>query len=186
MPASHGLEGSPGLALELASTLQDGGDEIATAAGLAAWLDRHGDLLGEVEPEVSLRVADFRDLRGSVRVLFLAAVAGDPLSHEAVGAVNEASAAVPTHVLLDVSDPWEPRAALGGGGGSRTAQILGAFARSAIGILGGPERARLRACPAPRCGRFFVATRADRVWCSNACGNRVRVARHARTGAGAD
>lgn len=184
MTAPHRLDGSPALALELASTYREAGDEIASAAGLAAWLDRHGDVLGDVGPEVSLRLADFRALRGSIRALFLAALAEDPLPPGAVGAVNEASAAVPIHVLLDVSDPREPRAACGGGGGSRTAQILAAVARSAIGILGGPERERLRACPAPRCGRFFVSTRADRVWCSNACGNRVRVARHARTGAG--
>lgn len=174
-------EASPvALALAFASTIrgsEGSRDEISSAADLGAWLERQRDILGDVEPEVALRLADFRVLREAIRTLFLTA-AGERFPAEAVRAVNEVSAAVPTHLRLVVSDPREPKAALESGGGSRTAEILAAVARSAIGILGGPERARLRACPAPRCGSFFITTRAGQVWCSSACGNRVRVARH--------
>jgi predicted RNA-binding Zn ribbon-like protein len=45
-----------------------------------------------------------------------------------------------------------------------------------IELLGGPDAARLRECPA--CGRFFLASRQRQAWCSGACGNRTRVARH--------
>ena len=175
-------EASPvALALAFASTIrgsEGSRDEISSAADLGAWLERQRDILGDVEPEVALRLADFRVLREAIRTLFLTAVAGEPFPAQAVRAVNEVSAAVPTHLRLVVSDPREPRAALGSRGGSRTAEILAAVARSAIGILGGPERAGLRACPAPRCGSFFITTRAGQVWCSSECGNRVRVARH--------
>ncbi|MBI2237124.1 MAG: CGNR zinc finger domain-containing protein, partial [Actinobacteria bacterium] len=48
--------------------------------------------------------------------------------------------------------------------------------------LGGSDRTRLGICAAPRCGRFFLAARPKQVWCTRACGNRARVARHyART-----
>lgn len=167
----------PRPALELALTRDEAGrDGIGSAADLAGWLEAHRDLVGPAGPEVALRVADFRSLHRAVRALLAAAVAGEPMPAEAVRALNEASQAVPTHPRLDDSDPRAPRAVQAGSGGSRTAEILATIARSAIGLLGGPDRARLRSCP--RCGRYFLAARAGRVWCSDACGNRARVARH--------
>ncbi|HEY5833083.1 MAG TPA: CGNR zinc finger domain-containing protein [Streptomyces sp.] len=41
-----------------------------------------------------------------------------------------------------------------------------------------PERDLLRACPAPRCVRYFVKQHPRREWCRPSCGNRARVARH--------
>ncbi|MEU1601426.1 CGNR zinc finger domain-containing protein [Streptomyces sp. NPDC005708] len=38
----------------------------------------------------------------------------------------------------------------------------------------------MRPCLAPNCLLFFVKNHARREWCSPACGNRVRVARHYR------
>ena len=49
---------------------------------------------------------------------------------------------------------------------------------SAVGLLGGADAARLRACYAPGCVLYFVKTHPRREWCSVACGNRVRAARH--------
>jgi predicted RNA-binding Zn ribbon-like protein len=54
--------------------------------------------------------------------------------------------------------------------------LLAEIARSAISLVGTERRERLRRCPA--CSRFFLTTRSDRLWCSVACGNRTRVARH--------
>jgi predicted RNA-binding Zn ribbon-like protein len=39
----------------------------------------------------------------------------------------------------------------------------------------------LRACHAPGCVLYFARTHPRREWCSVACGNRVRAARHYRT-----
>ena len=63
---------------------------------------------------------------------------------------------------------------------SRTpgATALAAVARSAIELLGGPARNRLRRCGGPRCVLFFLATDPRQTWCSGACGNRARMARY--------
>jgi predicted RNA-binding Zn ribbon-like protein len=62
--------------------------------------------------------------------------------------------------------------------GDSGAHVLGVIARSVIELLTG-ERARLRVCEAHGCRRVYLSASARRRWCSDACGNRVRVARHA-------
>jgi len=52
------------------------------------------------------------------------------------------------------------------------------IARDAIALLGGPLREDVRACHAPGCVQYFVKDHPRREWCSAACGNRARVARH--------
>jgi predicted RNA-binding Zn ribbon-like protein len=60
--------------------------------------------------------------------------------------------------------------------------ILAACAASAIELLTGPDRDALRACGAPGCALLFLKDHPRRAWCSTACGNRARQARHyART-----
>ncbi|MFF0307334.1 CGNR zinc finger domain-containing protein [Streptosporangium sp. NPDC004379] len=61
-----------------------------------------------------------------------------------------------------------------------SARARAALAAAAIGFLAGPHRERLRACPAPRCVLYFVKEHARQEWCSVACGNRARAARHYR------
>jgi len=57
------------------------------------------------------------------------------------------------------------------------ALLVGAIGRSAIDFLAGPDRARLRACPAARCVKYFLQDDPRQLWCSPACGNRERVNR---------
>ena len=58
---------------------------------------------------------------------------------------------------------------------------MGIVARSAVELLGGPFRQRLRRCQAPDCLHYLVARTRGQLWCSaTGCGNRVRVARHYR------
>jgi predicted RNA-binding Zn ribbon-like protein len=57
-------------------------------------------------------------------------------------------------------------------------RLLAAVARAGIGFLSGPDRERLRACPAPRCVRYFVKEHARQEWCKPSCGNRARVSRY--------
>ncbi|WP_225853148.1 CGNR zinc finger domain-containing protein [Micromonospora sp. AMSO1212t] len=45
-------------------------------------------------------------------------------------------------------------------------------------MRGADGRERLRACPAPRCVRYFLQEHARQQWCKPSCGNRARVARH--------
>lgn len=56
--------------------------------------------------------------------------------------------------------------------------LVGAIGRSGIDFLAGPERLRLRACPAARCVKYFLQDDPRQTWCSPSCGNRERVNRH--------
>jgi predicted RNA-binding Zn ribbon-like protein len=156
----------------------EGDEALQTPAQLGIWLESERDRLGPVEPEVALRIEDFRALRDVMRELFSAADRGDPLPVAAIDRVNQASAAVPGYPILDAIDPLRPRAAEVRASGSRTNELIAVIARSAIQILGGGDRGRVRACGAPGCGRFFLADRPRQLWCTRACGNRVRVGRH--------
>jgi predicted RNA-binding Zn ribbon-like protein len=164
------------LALALANT-EAAADLLATPAALAAWLSGHEDALGPVDDEVALRLADFRALRSAIRAAIAARLDGSPPPEQAIRALNEASAAVPTAPALEKSPGGLVRVERATASPSRTVQILASIARSAIEVLG-PDRERLRLCPATRCGKAFLASRARQVWCSASCGNRMRVARH--------
>lgn len=56
--------------------------------------------------------------------------------------------------------------------------LLAAVARSAVFDLGRVDE--LRRCGSPRCSMLFVSDSSTRVWCSQACGNRMRVQRSTR------
>ena len=180
------------LLLELANTgptaSSDRRDPLDGPAGLNAWIGAHADLLGDPSDDVALRVAEFRDVRDAVRDLLGAVVAGEPLPLDAVQRVNAVSASVPAWTELDPTDRSDPAVIEVHAGVGRTVAILGTVARAAISLVGSTDRQRLRRCPAPRCGRFFLEGRRGTVWCSTACGNRVRVARHhaRRAGQGRD
>lgn len=55
---------------------------------------------------------------------------------------------------------------------------LADIATDAVHLLAGPDAPRLRACHAPGCVLYFLKTHPRREWCSEACGNRTRAARH--------
>jgi predicted RNA-binding Zn ribbon-like protein len=54
------------------------------------------------------------------------------------------------------------------------------IAHQGVELFAGPARDRLRPCLAPNCLLFFAKDHPRREWCSPACGNRARVARHYR------
>lgn len=144
--------------------------ELRSAADLDRWLRTSGDTVGHAG-ELSLRLADFGDLRACVRDLLAAAAEGRPLPADAVERLNEASARIPRVARLESGEVNQVPA-----GGGPTPLVLALIAWSTMSVLGGPDRERIRRCGA--CGSFFMATRPDRVWCSDRCGNRIRVARH--------
>jgi predicted RNA-binding Zn ribbon-like protein len=172
------MDRAPRLALDLAATVLDlgAGDErdlLDSPRELGRWLRAH-----EIaDAALALRLGDFRELRDAIRSGVRAAIEARPLPPGAVEALNAASAVAPVARRLEV-DPGPPVAVDAETAGPTTI-VFARIARSAIEILGGPDRDRLRRCPAPRCGRPFLASRPRQVWCSTACGNRVRVARHA-------
>jgi predicted RNA-binding Zn ribbon-like protein len=167
MEAENELTGE--LAIDLANTLRparDGSivDLLADEDGRARWLSGTGgpDAVGP-----SRLIA----LRDHVRALLAAAVSRRTLPPAAVTAVNRACAAAPGFVQLEASELVVRYHA------SPADAFLADIATSAIGLVGGPERARLRRCEAPGCGRWFLASRPRQTWCSPGCGNRARLAR---------
>lgn len=167
------------LALEFASTVRHDGhggltDDLATPEGFAAWAG--------VGPDERLRQRVV-ELRWAARTLYAHAThAGQRLDtphlmdlDRALALVNEAAARAPRTPRLEWGDP--PRVSY-----HDTAdpgdRLLAELATAVIEFLGGPERARLRACPAPRCVRYFVKAHPRQEWCKPSCGNRARVSRH--------
>jgi len=61
--------------------------------------------------------------------------------------------------------------------------VVAGLARVALEAqhLLGEDAATLHACYAPGCVLYFVRSHPRREWCSNACGNRARAARHYQT-----
>jgi len=145
-------------------------ERLDSSPDLRRWLELVGTDPASTE-EVSLRLPEFVALRSGLRETFHASIDGEPYPADAVERLNELSERVPRVLrfepptLVDVPRP-----------GSTTSLVLARIAWSAFELIGGEDRERLRSCSA--CGRFFVASRSDRRWCSSACGNRTRVARY--------
>ncbi|MEW2522529.1 CGNR zinc finger domain-containing protein [Actinacidiphila alni] len=188
------------LALDLAVTIRHDGhggvaDDLAEAAGLTRWVRTHAAAFGQDAAVAAEFTADEAartavvEVRTAVRALFARAVLPGPPSsadagrlpsaRQALDRLNAASALVPVAPRLDWPDDGAPVAGHTAPGSPAPADRLGAaLARSAVAFLAGPDRELLRACPAPRCVRYFVKEHARQEWCKPSCGNRARVARH--------
>jgi predicted RNA-binding Zn ribbon-like protein len=180
-------------------------DELVTSGDLDAWLDAVGlDRGGARATDSELVLA--RELRDGVRLLagwvtagFSQADAGvagavrddaavaeaglagaaraDAGVEDALGRVNAVAREMPGLVLV----VREGRLERGIRAGVPPVTVaLARVAADAIALLGGDDAAKLRACSAPPCVQYFVKTHPRREWCSQACGNRVRAARHYR------
>jgi len=195
------VRGEP-LAVELMNTIwadRDGvHDSLATAREATAWLDAVRDRLPEVPSSRGLvrrtvtvsEAALLRQLRDAIRRIAAditddSRETGDPdvltplPVDEAVSTINDAAAAMPPRLLhRDREGIHANRRS-----SSFVGAVLAAFAVDAVPLLAGDhEGGPVRACLAPGCVLFFVQDHPRREWCSPACGNRARVARHyART-----
>jgi predicted RNA-binding Zn ribbon-like protein len=145
---------------------------LADAAAATAWLaDRR--IRSALPPGCEPALAE---LRAAVESLLRAAAGGDEPSAAALDRVNAASAAAPVAEQLDWAAGGRPRRWLETSAPPEQ-HVHALLARSAMELI--TAGAPLRECEAPRCGRIFIADNPRRRWCSTACGNRVRVARHA-------
>ena len=164
-------------AVDLANTVVPGVvDLLTTSEQLARFITAERGRVPGVEGAAG-RLAEVRRVREPVRALLTAATAGEPLPEGDVEQVNAWSAASPTYpVLLDgvvhhrdaARNPFHA--------------FRAAVARSAIELAGGHQEAGLLTCPAPGCGMFYLRAHPRQQWCSPACGNRARVARHSARG----
>ena len=195
------LPGEP-LPVRLLNTLwaQRGGlrDDLATPADALTWSRTHGSPTERVDPAGLDAVVELRaalrtvagHLTGDDRISApqtdsddlhdppgpsLAAAAGDVAA--ALAVINEHSALAPAgHLtLVDGQVTWSvppPSPAI--------EDALAVIAAAAAILFTGPDASRLRACHGPRCVLYFVQDHPRRQWCSLACGNRARAARHYR------
>jgi len=148
-------------------------DGIDTSEGLYGWLVQN-DLLDE--PASDADVDAFVSLRDDVRDLIAQALNGLAGSAAQVSRLNRVAAAAPRWPqLVAGAEGWQ---VVEESRGTGLGHALAVIAQDAVLLLGGPLRADLRSCQAPGCVQFFVRNHPRREWCSTACGNRARVARH--------
>lgn len=172
-------------------------DESSDAAGAD---DKGSDDAAADDGGVDDAGADARDVqavvrdelvrvRRAVRALFARAVAPEPPSKAdadrlmdadaALRLVNRAADRLGT-MQLDWPDDGPPVTRWAGRTEDPVALLVAAVGRSTIDFLSGPDRVRLRACPAARCVKYFLQDDPRQLWCSPSCGNRERVNRHYR------
>ncbi|AKZ53454.1 hypothetical protein SAM23877_0405 [Streptomyces ambofaciens ATCC 23877] len=187
-------------ALELASTIRHDGeggvaDDLATVPGTTRWIQEQGELLaglvptGGVAADESLRL-EIVGLRQAVRSLFAWAVSPAPPSRadahrlmtvdRALAHLNRCAARDTVAPQLDWPADGVPSARWVSAEKDPYVRLVAGLARAAIDFLSGPQRARLCACTAPRCVRYFVKSHGRQEWCKPSCGNRARAARHYR------
>ena len=166
-------------AVDLANTVvvTAGGpvDLLTTDDELAAWTALESGRIPGVEATAG-RLADVRALRDDVRDLLFAAADGRQLASASVAAINAASAGAVSYPVLR-QDYGIDEVLIGD---DTFARSRSAIARSAIAVLAGDDRQRLDVCHAPSCGMLFLRRGGAQKWCCDACGNRARVASHAR------
>lgn len=185
------------LAFELAATIRhDGNGGIADAldspGGLVSWVGRNAELIefdtaGFTATGESL--ARVLDVRRAVRSLFARAVSPAPPSRAdahrlldpdvAVDMLNDAASAL-GGPRLEWPAGGVPATVWRADGADPTTRLVAALGRSGIDFVTGPDLARLRACPAARCVRYFLRDDPRQTWCSPSCGNRERVNRYYR------
>jgi predicted RNA-binding Zn ribbon-like protein len=185
MPTSYPgpLRNEP-LAIELHNTIYAANamqiDGLAEPASAVAWIDALDERLpdgGSARrrlPALDELVA----LRTVVREALAGAASGEQVPRATLEALNAFSARAPRSPVAVWRPHGAPLAAGDVHGATRADVILAALAADAIGLLTGPHRGDLRACGAPGCVLMFLKDHPRRAWCSNACGNRARQARH--------
>lgn len=177
------LLGEP-LAVELVNTrfAQRGVqvDGLATPRDLTAWLAAHrGQLQATLDLDAAAqRLDEVRELRDTLREVFAAVAAGERPADAAIGTLNRLSRQAPTAMQLDWPPNGQPTVTVQPASADSGAVALAELARAGIHLLAGPDRQRLRVCHAPGCVLFYVKDHPRREWCSTACGNRARAARH--------
>jgi predicted RNA-binding Zn ribbon-like protein len=167
------------LAVELANTIVVTGsgsiDLMATDEELETWILAEAARFPIAEGARG-HLPEVRALRGEVRALLLATVEDRPLPDAPRVSINKMSSRSPRFPTLNDDGVTAIRDLSRDG----FIEFCGTVARSVIELLGEEDRLQeLGICGAPSCGMFFVATNPRQRWCSSACGNRARVARHA-------
>jgi predicted RNA-binding Zn ribbon-like protein len=170
------------LAIELSNTIYVGDgvvvDGLAEPASASAWLAA----LRERFPLGGAGGAPNQDeltaLRDVVRDVLGATVEQRTPSRAVIEALNAASARAPRSVAALWRRGGDPEPIVRFHSDRRADIVISAIATDAIALVTGPARTELRSCRAPGCVLMFLKDHPRREWCSGACGNRARQARH--------
>jgi predicted RNA-binding Zn ribbon-like protein len=160
-------------------------DDLRTTRDLADWLVAISATDGPVRVTKD-DVARARRLRDALRRL--AALCTDDTRVAAASEVEDIDVAIGEINSLVAVCPPTPRLALLDGRligdtatiGPPVTRALTAVASEAVELFTGADSPQLRACQAPGCVLYFLREHPRREWCSTACGNRARAARHYR------
>lgn len=161
-------------------------DALGSADDLREWLSAVGAAAAGRQEIGPGDVDRFRRLRDALRRL-AALLTEDPRPaaasptadvRQAVADVNQAVTEATTWPQLDLRDGrLQARSA---GTSTAAMRVLSSIAAESVALFTGDGAALLRACHAPGCVLYFVKDHPRREWCSTACGNRARAARHYR------
>ena len=156
-------------------------DGLQTIEHVAAWFrDNRNRFAAPFDDKDLLRVtaqdlAATRALRDAIRTLAGIAACGGDVPQEAVQTINEQVRAAPRWRELSWGEGPQVLACT-------SVDLLGTaraeIAQQAVDLFGGPDVEQVRACHAPGCVLYFLKDHPRREWCSAACGNRARAARH--------
>lgn len=157
-------------------------DDLGQPGDVDAWLDavgigRSGQRANDADLVEAVRLRDaVRRLASHVTADSREPAASPvPDIDEAVRTLNEAVRYTP---FLRLARHEEQLLIGSGEPGTAVRAGLAKVAEQAVRLLAGTGAAQLRACNAPGCVLYFVKTHPRREWCSVACGNRARAARH--------
>ncbi|HEU4945555.1 MAG TPA: CGNR zinc finger domain-containing protein [Kribbella sp.] len=163
-------------------------DALVDVDDLRAWLSAVDEATASLPGGGRLGRTDvtaFRALRDGLRRLAAlitedtrAAAAADIDVEQAITTVNDAVTRDNVWPQLSLSRGTLERQSAGTA--TPAMRALSIIAAEAIELLTGEDQIRLRACYAPGCVLYFVKNHPRREWCSTACGNRARAARHYR------
>lgn len=160
------------------ATAQGVQDGLAAEGSAAAWLR---GVAGRLPAGGAGRVGHdaLLELRAPVRAALTAVAQGSEPGPEAIAALNAASARAPSFLTARNTAEGRLVSRLDPGAAGREDIVLAALARDAIALICG-DRDAVRACGAPGCVLLYRKSHPRQSWCSAACGNRARQARHYR------
>jgi predicted RNA-binding Zn ribbon-like protein len=172
------------LAIELHNTLyaSQGAsfDGLADSESAQTWLAALADRLPAGGSGRGPTLEELTALRQMVRNVLHASVGGRTPSRASIDALNHAAARAPISRAARWRRDGPPLPDVNLHGATRADVVLSALASDAIDLITGALRGDLRACGAPGCVLMFLKDHPRREWCSAACGNRARQARHYR------